>query len=67
MQFGPSFTGKGSTLQKNHPCAPATCKGNVVTMQAPRLPRAILAGTHTLQTVTRQQERSLRSAPGLGS
>jgi hypothetical protein len=68
MRFGPILTRKGSTLQKKHPCAPATCKGNLVTMKTPKLPGSFWQATmSTLQTLTRQQERSLRSVPRFGS
>ncbi len=67
MLLEPTFTVNGSTLQKKHLCAPVVCKGTLVTTQTPKPPGPFWQATmSTLQTLTKQQERSLRSAPGSG-
>jgi hypothetical protein len=58
-QFGPIFTGKDSTLQKKHPCAPETCKGNSVISQTPKITRAILAGNYAYSTDFDQATREI--------
>ena len=58
---------KGFYLAEEAPCTPAVYEGALVTTQTPKLPGPFWQATmSTLQTLTKQQERSLRSAPGSG-